>query len=235
MSLFLTRIDIDYETAWKVGVRDAYAWHQWAWDAFPGRRTAARDFLTRLDDTGDGFRFLIQSPVAPTRPPNCPEPSWRSKAIPEGFFDHGEFHFSLIANPTRKVRSNSKGELLKNSRRVPIFYDPAKKIDPATRIDVRAALLDWLGRKGEQHGFRFDEETLKTVPRPRQVFVKKSRDDAQRHSGIHTATEFIGRLQVTDAAAFRNAVARGVGSAKAFGFGLLCLVPVTNPNFGSAN
>lgn len=229
MSLFLTRIEIDYETAWKVGLRDAYAWHQWAWNAFPGRPTAARDFLTRLDDTGDGFRFLIQSPLVPTRPPNCPEPAWKSKHIPDDFFERGPFHFSLVANPTRKVRSNAKGELLKNSRRVPIFYDPVKKGDPETRIDVRAALNEWLKRKGNQHGFVFDEKSLKTIPRPRQVFVKKSRADDQRHSGVHAATEFVGRLEVTDPAVFREAVTKGIGSAKAFGFGLLCLAPVSPP------
>jgi len=226
MTLHLTRIEIDYETAWKAELRDSYAWHQWAWNAFPGRPTDERDFLTRLDDTGDGFRFLIQSLVAPTRPSNCPEPAWETRPIPESFFDCDRYRFSLLANPTRKVRSNAKGELLKNSRRVPIFYDTAKKADPSTHIDVREALIEWLGRQADSHGFRFNPKTLKTVPRPRQVFVKKSRADESRHAGVHAAVEFVGELQVVDPAAFRNAVGGGIGSAKAFGFGMLCLAPL---------
>jgi CRISPR system Cascade subunit CasE len=226
MSLHLTRIQIDYETAHKAGLRDSYAWHQWAWQAFPGRPADCRDFLTRLDDTGEGFRFLIQSPLAPTRPPNCPEPAWETRPIPDGFFDRERFRFSLLANPTRKVRSNGKGELLKNSRRVPVFYDPEKKADPATRIDARAALVDWLARQATAHGFRFEEKNLKTVPRPRQVFVKKSRADEARHAGLHAAVEFVGELAVTDTAAFRRAVSTGIGPAKAFGFGMLCLAPL---------
>ncbi len=153
------------------------------------------------------------------------ESAWETKPIPDDFFDRESFRFSLLANPTRKVRSNGKGELLKNSRRVPVFYDPEKKADPATRIDARAALVEWLDRQACAHGFRFEEKTLKTVPRPRQVFVKKSRADETRHAGLHAAVEFVGELAVTDPAAFRRAVASGIGPAKAFGFGLLCLAP----------
>lgn len=230
MTLHLTRVEIDYETAWKVGLRDSYAWHQWAWDAFPGRPKGKRDFLTRLDDTGEGFRFLIQSPLAPTRPLTCPEPAWETRKTPQDFFNRESFRFSLLANPTRKVRSNARGELLKNSRRVPIFYNPEKKADPANRIDVREALVVWLASQGEAHGFRFDANALKTVPRPRQVFVKKSRADEARHAGVHAAVEFVGALQVVDPAAFREAVASGIGSAKAFGFGMLCLAPINAEN-----
>lgn len=229
MTLHLTRIEIDYETALRVlGIPDAYAWHQWAWKAFPDRPKAHRDFLTRLDDTGEGFRFLVQSPSRPTKPPNCPDPAWETKVIPESFFDHHQFRFSLLANPTKKVRSNEKGERLKNSRRVPIYFDRQTKSEPATRIDVRAALIAWLARQAERHGFRFDSDTLKTVSRPRQVFTKKGRLDDRRHAGIHAATEFIGTLEVTDHEAFRHAVVNGIGSAKAFGFGMLCLAPISS-------
>jgi len=227
MTLHLTRIEIDYETAWKVGLRDPYTWHQWAWAAFPGRPDADRDFLTRLDDTGEGFRFLIQSPTEPTKPSNCPDPAWETKVIPESFFEHDQFRFSLLANPTKKVRTNAKGERLENSRRVPVYWDPEKKSDPSARIDVRAALVDWLQRRGEQHGFRFEHEHLETVPRPRQVFTKKSGTDDQRHTGIHAATEFVGNLAVSDREKFREAVATGIGPAKAFGFGMLCLAPLS--------
>jgi CRISPR system Cascade subunit CasE len=34
---------------------------------------------------------------------------------------------------------------------------------------------------------------------------------------------FSGRLEVTDAALFRDALAKGIGSGKAFGFGLLSI------------
>ena len=225
MTLHLSRIEIDYETAWKIGLHDAYKWHQWAWKAFPGRPEANRDFLTRLDDTGDGFRFLIQSESTPTKPSNCPDPAWATKAIPDSFFDRERFRFSLLANPTKKVRSNSRGEHLRNSRRVPIYFDSEAKRNPQTQIDVRTALIDWMEQQANRHGFDVDSKSLKTVSRPRQVFTKKSGRDDRRHAGIHAATEFIGQLEVKDRTAFLEAVRGGIGPAKAFGFGLLCLSP----------
>jgi CRISPR system Cascade subunit CasE len=77
-----------------------------------------------------------------------------------------------------------------------------------------------LERKGIQHGFSVTSEEIRTIPRPRQPFLKAGT------AGLHTATEFIGILQVTDSAAFRQALESGIGSAKAFGFGMLCLSPI---------
>lgn len=213
MSLHLTKIEIDYETAHKAGLRDAYAWHQWAWLAFPDRPEADRDFLTRLDDTGGGFRFLIQSATAPQRPGTCPEDAWQSKEIPEAFFQHGRYRFSLLVNPTRKLAAPRDAEgKRRNAKRVPISH--------------REDLLNWIARKGSQHGFLANPDSLQTIPRPRQVFVKKSSADSQRHGALHSATEFVGLLKVTDPAAFLAATHSGIGSAKAFGFGLLCLSPL---------
>jgi CRISPR system Cascade subunit CasE len=214
---FLTKIEIDHETAWHAGLRDSYAWHQRIWDSFPGRPEGARDFLTRLDGIDGGFRLLMVSRIEPNRPGWCPEPAWHAKPIPDSFFDHGRFEFSLVANPTRKVKSERNA---KNGRRVPIthredFETPDGKIQPG--------LLTWLRRKGAQHGFTFDENRVRTIPRPRQWFLKKG------HAGLHTATEFSGLLAVTEREAFRTAALHGVGPAKAFGFGLLCLAPVSAP------
>jgi len=207
---FLTKIEIDHETAYKAGLRDSYAWHQRVWDMFPGRDDEARDFLTRLDGIDGGFRLLVVSASEPSRPTWCPEPSWHSKRLPESFLAHSQFRFSLVANPTRKVRSSKNS---KNGRRIPITHREDREADGK----IQPGLLSWLRRKGDQHGFSFDEKRVRTVPKPRQWFLKKGA------AGVHSGTEFVGILTVTDPEKFRDAVACGVGSAKAFGFGMLCL------------
>jgi len=204
-SLHLSRICIDHESAWKAGLRDTYAWHQQVWKAFPARSGQARHFLTRLDDTEAGFRLLILSETAPVRPDWCPEPAWSSKPVPDSFYEHEYYQFSLHANPTRKVRSDANGNPKRNGRRVPLVK--------------RDELLSWLERKGTAAGFSFDSSKTRTIPRPQRVFVKQGR------AGLHSATEFAGRLRVTDRDAFRTAAIHGIGPAKAFGFGLLCLAP----------
>jgi CRISPR system Cascade subunit CasE len=40
--------------------------------------------------------------------------------------------------------------------------------------------------------------------------------------------EFQGSLRVVDPNKFRSAFAQGIGSAKAFGFGMLVLAPISN-------
>lgn len=209
--MILTRAEIPYEIAareWKDdGFRDSYAWHKRVWEAFPGRPEAARDFLTRLDDTGQNLRLLILSPEPPTRPDWCPSGSWKSRTVDEAFFEHQRYRFSLLANPTRKrVVRDEAGNKKKNGRREP--------------ITKREELVAWLQRKGNQHGFAFDLESLKTIPRPRRNFLKKGK------AGTHTATEFSGILRVNDRAAFKQAATSGIGPAKAFGFGMLCLSPL---------
>lgn len=210
----LTQAKIPYDIAareWKDGgFRDSYAWHKRIWEAFPGQPEAERHFLTRLDDTGHGFRLLILSKDPPTRPDWCPstDEAWQSRPIDEAFFQHEAYRFSLLANPTKKlVVRHPDGSRKKNGQRVP--------------LGKREDLIDWIQRKGEQHGFTVDTDTLKTAPRPRQQFLKKGK------SGTHTATEFTGTLKVTDPIAFEQAAKQGIGSAKAFGFGMLCLVPIT--------
>lgn len=205
--LHLSKIEIDHQTAYLAGLRDAYAWHQQIWKAFPGREDAKRDFLTRLDETDGGFRLLLQSFTPPVRPEWCPEPSWSTKSIPDSFFHHKGYRFSLLANPTKKVRSNANGERLKNSRRVP--------------LSSRKDLLEWLSRHAGASGFQINPTEIQTRPKPRMRFIKRGA------AGTLAATEFVGGLLVDDPINFRKAVSNGIGPAKAFGFGMLCLSPIS--------
>lgn len=208
MIAYLTQAHIDYEIAVKRGLRDSYAWHQKVWEAFPDRKGEKRDFLTRLDDTDSRFRLLILSESLPVRPDWCPTDCWRTKEMDEKFLNPGTFEFSLLANATTKKVVHVDGERKKNGQRIPIVGEE----------DLTA----WLLRKGEFHGFALASNSLKISSMPRNYFIKKGK------SGLHQGTNFQGLLKVTDPALFRDALINGIGTAKAFGFGLLCLSPVKN-------
>ena len=144
------------------------------------------------------------------RPDWCPaDPeSWKTKPIPETYFTRSRYAFQLCANPTKKVTKVAPdGSITKNGRRVP--------------LRTREELVAWISRKGEQGGFSVEEDTLRTVPRGREYFEK----NGQR--GLHSAVEFQGVLTVTDPAKFHETFTRGIGSAKAFGFGLLVIAPIS--------
>ena len=44
--------------------------------------------------------------------------------------------------------------------------------------------------------------------------------------GLHSTVDYQGVLTVTDPIRFHEAFTRGIGSAKAFGFGLLVIAPL---------
>ncbi len=210
VQLYLTQLHVAYDQAVRLlRIRDSYDWHQHLWHCFPGRDGATRDFLVRIDEKEETYRVLILSRTPATRPAWCPSDNFATKPVPDTFFTQTDYAFSLMANPTKKIRSNAAGERTKNGRRVPL----------TTRED----LLAWLERKAAGSGFVVDPESTQTVPRGREYFHK----DTPRTQGLHAAVEFRGRLRVTDPVAFRAAVASGIGSAKAFGFGLLVLAPIS--------
>ena len=112
--------------------------------------------------------------------------------------------FRLRANPTRKIDTASGADGGKRNGR---------------RIDLRREedQLAWLMRKGEQHGFG----VLRVQTRPDRAL-------GQRHGGRLTfgGVVFDGLLVVRDEALFRAALEHGVGSGKAYGFGLLSIAAV---------
>ena len=81
--------------------------------------------------------------------------------------------------------------------------------------------MEWIKRKGDHGGFTVDESTLRTFSLGREYFKKNGQE------GLHSAVEFEGVLSVTDPAKFHETFARGIGSAKAFGFGLLVIAPIS--------
>jgi CRISPR system Cascade subunit CasE len=204
----LTQVTLDFATAARLRLRDCYDWHQAVWKAFPGRDGQQRDFLTRLDRRRDGFRLLIVSPTEPTRPSWCPPESWQSKVIPETYFTRRRYAFQLCANATKKVtKLSDDGQPTKNGRRVP--------------LTTRDEFVSWVRRKGEQGGFGVNEEALRPFSVGREYFEKRG------IRGLHSGVEFQGVLDVTDPAKFYETFTRGIGPAKAFGYGLLVIAPTS--------
>ncbi len=82
----------------------------------------------------------------------------------------------------------------------------------------------WLHRKASEGGFRVvsfrisqDEKLI------RQSAIRRN---DQTHKLELFSVQFDGILQVTDPDRFLTAIRSGIGSGKAFGFGLLSVAPV---------
>lgn len=206
---WLAQMRIDAETACQDGVPDNYAWHQRLWQCFPGEPVRKRDFLTRIDTMDGAFRLWLLSPQQPARPPWCPLECFAVKEIAGTFLSHRHYAFDLRANAVKcLVQRNAQGERVGRGKRVPLI-DPQK-------------LREWIGRKAEQGGFRIVEDwPLEIGPSVKNHFRK------EEHAACHGGVEFRGVLEITNRVQFQTTYCTGIGSAKAFGFGLLLLSPVT--------
>lgn len=109
--------------------------------------------------------------------------------------------FRLIANPTKK-RGNKR-----------------------IALDDEAAYHEWLTRKAKQSGFR----VLQVAAVPfwiNEEHLSRSPEGGYTKKNIpHFGVRFDGVLHVTDPDTLSTAVRKGIGPAKAFGFGLLSLAP----------
>lgn len=205
--MYLTQALIPYDIAARLKLFNAYDWHQFAWRAFPGREQESRNFLTRLErqERESRFRLLILSASPPQQPDSVTDSAvvWQSKGVSDSFLNHAAYRFKLRVNPTKRDH--------KTRKRIPLLMQEEQRA--------------WLDRKAQQAGFRVVAESLRLLPEGRQRF----RNRTQKKTGLHHAVECQGILVVEQQDLFREAFMRGIGSAKAFGFGLLALVPCALP------
>ena len=186
----------------------------------PHERETPRDrvgLLHRLDQKGESSVLYVQSNIRPDWQRLTPGYAIRcdDKQI-DPFYaaikNGDQLHFRLTANPTKRAGRSDAG----NGK----FQDPKKR----RRIDIRTEpeRLKWLQRKGEACGFR-----LLTVQPAADVYAAEASTGSavrfrhDRGSVTLGTAVFEGLLEVTDADAFRLALANGIGPGKAYGFGLM--------------
>lgn len=191
---------------------------------------ASLDVLHRLEvgHRDGGIALLVQSRVEPDwsrlpqgylletggDPPNpvCKEVGDRFRSLHAG----SVLAFRLQANPTRKIDTKTGPDgVRRNGRRVELWKEEDQ--------------IAWLRRKGEEGGFRI----LSVRVRPGGMGlavgahgkIKGTRPDPDARRLTLASVLFEGGLVVTDADAFLETLRRGVGSGKAYGFGLLSVAP----------
>ena len=212
---------------------DCVGMHRTLMNAFPDGLSSNGDarreagLLYRVEATADGTIALLVQSALPPEWAHLP-PSWlhpasepQVKEIGEslGRIDSGSvLRFKLVANPTRKIGTKTGADGRKNNGK---------------RVELRGEeeWLTWLERKAGQSGFRLKAGRASAhVPD-----VRSGRD--LRATGFGKWTEgsssrltfcgvaFEGRLEVVDTALFHAGLQAGIGSGKAYGYGLLSLAP----------
>lgn len=186
------------------------AQHSLLWSVFSDGPDRRRDFLWREERDGS-FLTLSERPPAQN---DLFQPH-RVQGFAPVLAVGDPLDFQLRCNATRTKRDGA---------RVDVVMDALRSVAPAERAAHRMRLADsegrsWLERQGEKAGFRvqsceaadYSAEVLPGHRGPRK---------GQPQFGI---LDLMGRIQITDPAAFLAQLALGFGRAKAFGCGLMLI------------
>lgn len=177
--------------------------------------------LWRLERNGPHASLLVQSPERPSLEHVVEQAGWpdATGGAPR-IADLEPLLFSLARGRQFGFRA----------RLNPVQNVPAAE-GRSTRRGHRtlAHQLEWFTRRAQEDcwGFRLlkhgEEPTVGIVERERLRFV---RDRGGAHVIIDTAT-FEGVIEVTNPSLLRNSLLNGIGSAKAYGCGLVTLATVS--------
>ena len=177
--------------------------------SFPGERERR---LWRIDSLNGSLWLLLLSQTAPADPAveqfGMPGARWETKNY-DPFLSRLStgtiWHFRLTANPTISKKTG----------------------DPEARGVVMPHITPkyqkaWLEERAEKHGFALNNDSFDVVSVQRYRFRKGT--DRQFVRMISVSYE--GVLEVTDPDLLRNALISGIGREKAYGQGMLTLVPM---------
>jgi CRISPR system Cascade subunit CasE len=184
-------------------------------------RDIEHNFLFRIDPLASGrVAILVQS--AGKEQPNWAyafqNADYLLAALPQVkqfdpvSYQEGAYRFRLVANPTMKFDTLTKKERLKYTKE----EFKAIKGRNGKRLPVPSCQLsDWLSHKGEKSGFSISQDSLDI--NVGFIYFQKREEDHRRLRSVC----YNGILKVTDRQAFMKTIESGIGSGKAFGFGLL--------------
>jgi CRISPR system Cascade subunit CasE len=192
--------------------------HAVVWSLFADTPDRRRDFLWRETERGLFYLLSCRVPVDAHQLFDMDPPKSFSPRLTAGC----QLQFSLHANPvvrrgTAEARPGGNGHRV---RKDDVVMNAIKPLPKGERAEARFDAIGdagraWLQRQGEKAGFLFN---------PREVVAEGYAEAEVRRRGrpirFHTI-DFDGRLTVTDPVAFTAALAKGFGSARAFGCGLM--------------
>ncbi len=207
-NLYASLLKLDRHAVKALRITDPYALHRVVYSLFEDVRSehdkisGKSSGILYRDEGGDFFfrQILILSDRLPESAVNGMYGEVICKDIPELFLEHSKYSFETVVNPC--IRNNATGKLV-----------PVKG---------RSAIADWFCDRAEAvWGFKVQRHKLETGA----IEVMRFRGKNKRQITIQRAN-IKGTLEVTDKRQFNNSFSHGIGRGKAFGCGLLKIVPI---------
>jgi len=219
--MYLHKVYIDKDTLTKnhKTYANAYMLHQKMWELAGRDKNQRRDFLYRVEyDAYQNIKHIYLLASHRVSPQNnmklVVSPEYRPKLE-----EQERLCFKLRANPIVKRKENGK------TKEYSLLMDAKQKLKRNEKTYQEKFSLDeliheigmkWLTRKGEQHGFAVKEFEI-AIDNDREYVIKTP----VKNEYMLRTLDFGGILTVVDPERFIEALYQGVGTAKAFGCGLM--------------
>ncbi|MDP2505855.1 MULTISPECIES: type I-E CRISPR-associated protein Cas6/Cse3/CasE [unclassified Oceanobacter] len=211
--LYASALHLDRKAVKALKITDPYSLHRVVYSLFPDIRTEAEKHshiqsgIVYADQGGDfhGRKVLMVSDRPPMERVDGQYGDVISKPIAASFLDYPRYRFKVQVNPVRKDKQTGKRVAIKG----------------------RADTADWfIQRALNSWGFEVDPLHLQIDAIEVQQF------NGQNNRRITLGKAHIqGQLTVTDPQQFQNSFKNGIGKGRAFGCGLLQIVPIIDNPF----
>lgn len=212
MATIASVLNLDRHDLTSLRITDPYSIHRVVYSLFEDTRSEAEKNAGKssgilfADLGGDHLsrRILLLSNRQPASAVEGQYGVVKSKTLSDEFLEHEFYNFSVIVNPTRHSAETRKREPIKG----------------------REKISDWFLERSSQWGFTVSTESLRVNKVEVMSFSNKA-----KHTVTLAKAHIQGQLTVIDREAFRKSFKSGIGRGRAFGCGLLQIVPVIENPF----
>lgn len=213
MTLIASVLHLDRQAIKALKITSPYSLHRVVYSLFEDVRSEQEKQASNssgilyADQGGDykSRKILLLSNRPPQEKVDGQYGEVQSKAISDSFLHHTHYRFKVIVNPTKRDSAS-------------------KKLVP---IRGREAVHDWFAERAKSSwGFEVIPDQLQVD----SINVLQFKDKSQRDITMAQAN-VQGTLQVADRQQFINSFSQGIGRGRAFGCGLLQLVPLLDNPF----
>jgi len=213
MSMIASVLHLDRQAVKALRVTDAYSLHRVVYSLYDdirdpeSKQASESSGILYADQGGDykGRKILMLANRQPMVTVDGQHGLVQSKPIPDNFLEHSHYRFKVIVNPTR--RDSASRKLL-----------PVRGREAVAQWFAERAMASW--------GFSVATEHLQVD----KIEIQQFKDKQQRQVTIAQA-HVQGLLHITDHAQFKHSFTQGIGRARAYGCGLLQIVPVIDNPF----
>ena len=208
MSMVASVLRLDRQSVKTLRITDAYSLHRVVYSLYEdirdpeSKKTSAYSGILYADQGGDykGRKILMLANRPPTATIVGLHGEVQSKPIPENFLEYSQYRFKVIINPTRRDSASRK-------------LVPVRGHETVAKWFTERAVASW--------GFNVATEHLQVD----KIEIQQFKDKEQRQVTIAQA-HVQGLLRITDRAKFTRNFTQGIGRARAWGCGLLQIVPI---------